>query len=187
MHILSVPLVETLADCPAVRNGPHVVPPTVLRGVLPPVRWAAYWYRDHGRCAEYDCRCHRSRVRGDGRCVVSYGNGLFGCFDLVRYGGEDLVSLASTAGSSPAPWNEIRAASFCIDGAVYPDLVQHEAVAGLRQAVEHARLLGWFDEPQEVAPPRSVPHTRRPRRAASTDGTPSSPATHRRRTKSPNV
>jgi hypothetical protein len=92
MHALVIPILEFLPRAMTYRVGPDRLCDEEFADAPWPVRWVAYWYRDHTWCpAISDCRCweevrrgRRGEFAGDGVAVVAYADDRFGLYALVH-------------------------------------------------------------------------------------------------------
>jgi hypothetical protein len=81
----------------SLRSGPDVLHPSVFEGAERVIGAVMYWYRNHVRCHDADCRCVFSPRQGDGLCVLALRDGLFSCSPLTHLPSED-----------PLHWEHIR-------------------------------------------------------------------------------
>lgn len=82
IHVQAVPAI----DIPAVRSGPDRLHPETFDASLWPIAAVAYWYQEHFRCFDPQCRCQRMGRFGDGLCAVAYQDGLYGVYPLAPDG-----------------------------------------------------------------------------------------------------
>jgi hypothetical protein len=82
IYVRGVPTVEI----PALRSGPDRLHWESFDASPWPIAAVAYWYQEHFRCFDPQCRCRRIGRFGDGLCAIAYQDGLYGVYPLTPDG-----------------------------------------------------------------------------------------------------